>query len=361
MRYTLLDLVRGLAALWVFAFHYPRWDELKQNAPLLWNLMKQGHLGVSLFFVVSGYCLMASARSAVRREEPTRTFMRRRLVRIYPPLWCSMILMVALPWIMSLVSSLKSDNFETPALDYSGLGPAGWMSQASLLQIFSPGYERIVDKFSAVNSVYWTLAIEVQFYAIVGLALSMKRGLLPVLFITTVLGVIAAFIPALYLSGIFLPYWPMFAMGVALYLVSERGWAPPATRTSRMFGIAIFVFGLSAIGLDLFKFHPHAFAALSTAGLYFLRSADDLLTNPAHRLSALPQKALEMLGRVSYSLYLIHAEVMLLVLMVARQFLSQSSLLGMALTISITVALSYPFYLLCERPFITKPAPKAPA
>ena len=60
-------------------------DELREAYPFMNRIFRQGDLGVPLFFVVSGYCMMASARSAVRRDEPVKSYLWRRLMRIFPP------------------------------------------------------------------------------------------------------------------------------------------------------------------------------------------------------------------------------------------------------------------------------------
>ncbi len=54
MKYTLLDPLRGLAALWVFLFHYHYCDTLRQGFPSLCAFFGTGHLGVPMFFVISG-------------------------------------------------------------------------------------------------------------------------------------------------------------------------------------------------------------------------------------------------------------------------------------------------------------------
>jgi peptidoglycan/LPS O-acetylase OafA/YrhL len=61
--------------------------------------------------------------------------------------------------------------------------------------------------------VFWTLAVEVQFYAAVGLALLARRW-----FYLALAGVTAACLPflvneAAYRSGSFVPHWPFFALG----------------------------------------------------------------------------------------------------------------------------------------------------
>ncbi len=350
MRYPLLDVVRGLAALWVFAFHYPRWDELNDWLPFAWQLMKHGELGVPLFFVVSGYCMMASARSAVRHEESTPSYLKRRLVRIYPPFWCSVLVVLALPWTMEAVSAANTGMFQRPLLEYAQLDFTGWLAHLSMLQIFATGFDRIVDKFSALNSVYWTLAIEVQFYLVITVGLLRSRWLLPILALTTVAGLLCAFSPELYLTGLFLPYWPMFAMGIGLYLAFERGWEPKG-RAAILAGVAVVLGVLAVIGLDLADLHAQVFAASATIALWLLRPLDVWFTKELGPLAGRLRALLLVLGAMSYSLYLLHAELMRLVLMFVRQVTTQAGLPGMALTIVVTTALCYPFYLLCERPF----------
>jgi peptidoglycan/LPS O-acetylase OafA/YrhL len=358
LHYRLLDIVRGLAALWVFTYHYPRWDELRENLPVVWNLVEKGYLGVPLFFVVSGYCMMASARSAIRRNESTANYMKRRLSRIYPPFILSILAVLALPWVMALISQLKSGSFEQPNPRYMGFDSLDWLKYFSMAQIFEPGFDQIESKFAAVNAVYWTLALEVQFYLVIGLGLLRRRFLMPVLGVTTLLGIAAAFQPGMYLTGIFLPYWPMFAMGVALFLVFEKGWEPRASRGGVVFGLSVFAAGLGVIGFGLADMHAQAFAGLSTVGLVFLRPIDNWLDKPLKGVLAWFRSGLVGLGKISYSLYLMHAKVMVLVLMFVTQMgIARLSLTGMLITIVATTLATYPFYRLCEVPFILK-APK---
>ena len=43
--------------------------------------------GVPIFFVISGYCISATADSARRKGLPARTYFWRRFRRIFPPYW----------------------------------------------------------------------------------------------------------------------------------------------------------------------------------------------------------------------------------------------------------------------------------
>ena len=91
MRYDSLDLMRGLAALWVFFYHFSLLFPFDQTSSFLHAAFCYGYLGVPMFFVISGYCMAAAARSALRREESVSSFLYRRMRRIYPPFWCSAV------------------------------------------------------------------------------------------------------------------------------------------------------------------------------------------------------------------------------------------------------------------------------
>ena len=78
MRHALIEPLRGVAALWVFCFHYGFSETFQRSWPAFHALLKEGHLGVPMSFVLSGFCIAAGARGSLRRKEPLRRFLRRR-------------------------------------------------------------------------------------------------------------------------------------------------------------------------------------------------------------------------------------------------------------------------------------------
>jgi peptidoglycan/LPS O-acetylase OafA/YrhL len=58
------------------------------------NIMHYGNLGVPMFFVISGYCIAATAQSALERRTPLGTYFWRRFRRIYPPYWIMLGLLI---------------------------------------------------------------------------------------------------------------------------------------------------------------------------------------------------------------------------------------------------------------------------
>jgi peptidoglycan/LPS O-acetylase OafA/YrhL len=99
-RYDSLDVWRGVACAAVLFFHAacgyvptePAAERLQAGrgtaVDLAHVLATKMWVGVPLFFVISGYCIVAAAvASAARRPRPMRAFLSRRCLRIYPPLW----------------------------------------------------------------------------------------------------------------------------------------------------------------------------------------------------------------------------------------------------------------------------------
>jgi peptidoglycan/LPS O-acetylase OafA/YrhL len=81
-RFESLDGLRGIAALAVVVGHVTHIEPL-------------GAAAVLVFFVISGYCVTAAADSAVHAGVGFRTYMWRRVRRIYPPYLLSVAFFVA--------------------------------------------------------------------------------------------------------------------------------------------------------------------------------------------------------------------------------------------------------------------------
>ena len=92
---TILPLtgLRFIAALYVFIFHiHIRWPLTSQ--PQLKNILDQGAVGMSIFFMLSGFVLAYSYADA---RVSTKTYLVNRFARIYPVYLVAAL--VTLPWI----------------------------------------------------------------------------------------------------------------------------------------------------------------------------------------------------------------------------------------------------------------------
>jgi len=135
-----LDHLRGIAALIVFIYHlYHHFFHHWKPNPDAWflGLMVEGHTGVGLFFVLSGFILMLIRMNTNRIDY--RDFMRNRFLRIFP-----LFLVV-----FFVAISIGRDQFRPADLFYllfSNLGQAPTSN-------------------SFITGAAWTISVEFTFYA----------------------------------------------------------------------------------------------------------------------------------------------------------------------------------------------------
>ncbi|MBV8172316.1 MAG: acyltransferase [Candidatus Eremiobacteraeota bacterium] len=152
-RLAVLDGLRGIAIVIVVWFHIWEWTWLNPHVRFfgtdvsLTFISATGFTGVDLFFFISGFVLFYPyARHAFAAAElPTlQHFAYRRFIKIVPSYYLQIALL-------------------TPviAAAYSGAGLA-WQYLAHLTFIFN----WFGSTYGAINGVWWTLAVEVQFYVL---------------------------------------------------------------------------------------------------------------------------------------------------------------------------------------------------
>ncbi len=150
----MVDGLRGLAVLLVLGFHTWLFSWLTPSLRLFGFdvpvafVPRSGYLGVDLFFLISGFCLCfpyARARLEGTRAPGNLAFAERRFMKIVP----SYALALAATALLSLAV------FSRPA-------DLAWALFNHAL-FFNNSYN---DPFGHTNAVFWSLAIEVQFYLI---------------------------------------------------------------------------------------------------------------------------------------------------------------------------------------------------
>jgi peptidoglycan/LPS O-acetylase OafA/YrhL len=367
LRFQLLDPLRGVAALWVFTFHYAFSESFRQSFSWLMPIFRVGYLGVPMFFVISGYCLMASVRTAVNDSESVRSFLYRRALRIYPPFWCSVVVVAALPFAIEALSALKTGTFLRPTADnninfgFLNYEAFDWLRVLTLTQVFAhvPNAANLQYKFTTINAVYWTLAIEFQFYIVMAVAVALRSRAAGWLVAVTAFTLPVWYLGAWTVVGIFVPYWPMFAVGILLYVVLESGVMRPrlGTLTSHTSGVvvtAVLIAAFAAWTIAGRQVSELGFAALFAVGLWFLHSLNESYRVALRNGKAPTRFTLQLirhLGLMSYSLYLLHGRLQFLGHQLCRQLLPPGVALDVA-AIATTCVMCYGFYLYCERPFI---------
>ena len=345
-RLALLDCLRGVAVLAVIALHSGG-HGLRSNdhffAYAIWPVLRHGYLGVQLFFVISGYCIMAAAVSVQSDKTPLRTFIRRRVRRIFPPFWCSLGLVIGLG-LLTVIVAKKTwwSIFPLNALD--------WLWNILLLQ----------GPFNAPDAsmVYWSLSIEVQFYGL--MAIAVVAGRWKAVWLLGLSGLYLSWVwqPWFRIGGTALAYWPEFASGIAAYLaVNWRVWGR---------SLPAVLWGLSAAAILVgWQTSPVVFAADGEFAtpykqLFCLLCGLGVWGGHCFEGSGRPfvcLRPLAWIGTISYSLYLTHEPVATRVFNLAGRLFDLGGLRWVPVAVLASIAqllVGWLFFRYCERPWLNR-------
>lgn len=272
-----IDALRGIAAIAVVLFHYTtRFDQLYGHAGAPLASIPWGHYGVNLFFLISGYVIYMTL-------EKTRTvadFVVSRFSRLYPAFWFSVLLTFL------FVSALGLPGKEVSAEN----AVFNLMMFHGLFQV------------PHVDSVYWTLEVELLFYSLIllafhfGLAQRIHFVVFGLLLLRLVYFVTKLFIgfdlPWILGHLLIIKFIPWFAIGIMIYrLVSNHG-------TSLLDCSAIVASILSLAIMDSILL---SVICLVLSLILFAAATG--------RLSLLRWGVLVRLGEISYPLYLLHENI----------------------------------------------------
>jgi peptidoglycan/LPS O-acetylase OafA/YrhL len=306
-----LDVLRALAILGVFCFHFLSavngvdalpwkdrvWRDFSANQPALlrWGYpLSLGWSGVALFFVLSGFLIhLTSVKAADSGRLSVKGFYQRRFWRIYPPYFMALIVIVA----FQLVVTRR---------------PAG--SLQFVMHLFLVHNLYSVTIFG-INPAFWSLGTEMQFYLLYPLLLLFRRrwGMTGALILTLVVGVASracitalytrtyGFVPAMADTAFATVTWFEWAVGAWL---AERYYSgEPALPLKRWH---VVLMGMAFVGITLFR--PLVIFQFTAASLFFACVLDRYVRSEAP-LSRI-ERAVIPVGLCSYSFYLFHQPVL---------------------------------------------------
>lgn len=289
-RYLELDALRGIAALMVVLFHYTLRREDYDV------VLKLGTTGVDLFFIISGFVIFMS----LQKIESGRQFMANRFARLYPTYWTAVTFTFIL---MTAVNAVYHPHL----LDWQHV----WRYIANLTMF--QFYLGVPD----LDSIYWTLLLEMLFYLFMLLLFKLKllkhiNSIGLILSAATVFSALFFYdMPAVRNIIVYLPvlqFIPLFLMGINFYKIY--------TSYNKGFNKYIIPFLCLIMQILLFKYagrsrhfiHHHEYAAMLT--VYFI-----LFTAFVNGgLGFIVNKITLFLGRISYALYVVHQYVSLSVI-----------------------------------------------
>jgi peptidoglycan/LPS O-acetylase OafA/YrhL len=309
-------LMRGIASFLVCYFHLTNGDsEYLADSSLLKKSGEWGWIGIQIFFVISGFVIPYSMYINNYTIKNIGAFLKKRFVRIEPPYLVSIVMVLLLWYISSLMPFFKGQPFH---LD--------WWNIA--------GHVAYLNAFTGakwLQDVYWTLAIEFQFYILMAISYGLLaskniyyRALFFVLFMSLIS--IKQVLPACIFG-----YAPYF-----------------------MLGIVLFQYYCRVISLAEFWILLLSTVAFSS---YFEGTVLTLIGVATILLIAVVKKVHPVFiffGTISYSLYLVHIPLGGKFVSVATKLISPSghvkeiiSLAG----IGFSIAMAWLYYILIEKRF----------
>jgi peptidoglycan/LPS O-acetylase OafA/YrhL len=327
-RVSEIDLLRLVAALSVVFFHYAFRGYAADGMtvmpyPLLAPVAKYGAFGVELFFMISGFVILMTASAG-----SLRTFLVSRVVRLYPAFWvCCTITFLA--------------TLAIGAPRYT----ATWSQYLVNMTMLS----EFLD-VKSVDGVYWSLFVEMRFYALVSLVLVIGRIRQAQVFLALWLAA-AATLVALdidkFRTLLIVDHAAFFIAGATFYLV----WAQGPTMGRAVLIALSWVLALYQTTHGLPRFGGHYHTVMSgpvVAGLissYFVA----MLLVSLRRTGPVGRRSWLMAGAVTYPLYLLHENIGFMVFNRLYPVLSPHGILW-GTTAAVLLA-AYGVHVLVERPY----------
>lgn len=294
-RFEHIQALRGVAALMVLAAHVKGAElDYGGEGALLPFALYMGVTGVDLFFLISGFVMTHVALEGARGPRASARFLFNRAARIYPVYWAVTLALMVL-YAGKLVLFDEATPFNNPVETF----------------LLLPD-----DEFPLVP-VGWTLVHEMYFYAVFALFVLARR-----VNIVVFLAAWAAIVAAANMAGVvatnpwtrvlFSPLTFEFIGGAVVALALRRGvtaFALPALALGALAVISVSVL-LAA------KLYPGSVADFGQRTLIFGPIFAAILYGAAAleaKNGSRAPKWLTATGDASYSLYLVHVPVFLVV------------------------------------------------
>ncbi|MBO9584155.1 MAG: acyltransferase [Flavobacterium sp.] len=340
-RFSELDGLRGIAALMVFFSHFIGFYYETEKVSYIQNswirIFWDGSAAVTLFFVLSGFVLTLSV---LKSKRTYFEYLIKRIFRIYPAYYFS-IVFCALLLLFYNHNNLKG---------LSVWAQSFWIDHIGFLDVLK--HFALVLPFNTrlINPVIWSLAIEIKMSLFIPLILYFFKGKRSVLFIFF----ITLFIYSLSICSDKFYYLPEFFLGLVTYTkIKEISTYLSAVNNMCIYillVISILFFGNRYI-CPIIPLYSEAlsvhFSGLGSALLIVLTINSDLLKKIFNL------KAVQFLGKISYSFYLLHLPVLLICCSLLYPYLNSLLLCGICALV-ISFFLSYLSYNYIELKMISE-------
>jgi len=284
-----VDALRGVAILMVIVTHVS--PATPDVSGLMSSLCSYGRMGVQLFFVLSAFTLCLTYADRTNDPYSVSKFYIRRYLRIAPMYYFGILFYTSLAIVDGGIESISYTN-------------VGW--HFSLLHGLN------MAAFNNVVPGGWSIGVEFIFYLIFPFVFNLVHGSFRWVVIVLALSIIISlglysyfvFYIKLDINAYSLGYWnfvnqlPVFIVGFLLYIHFSSSNAEPSSIV-----LNVIFFGFTAISLLLYMLKPKfstVFIPIASAISFYA------LAILFSKYSFLANGALRAIGKVSFSMYLIH-------------------------------------------------------
>lgn len=300
-RLHFIDFLRGIAIILVVMIH------ISHFYTQFSNLSQFGYLGVQIFFILSGFVLPLSMNDNQYKIQYFYKFLLKRLIRLEIPYFIALVITI-------LILFLKHEDNK-------------WIS----LFITNLTYSAGVLNMKWASGVFWTLGIEFQFYILLAFLYTTFFNHSNFIFISSFL--ISLIISYSISDGNFLFYWfPFFGLGIILFRYK-------CTK------INIFTFCFLSLLCFIFIFvrygTPYLLISIVAMAFIYINLYIDLNLN---------SNIIVKIGKISYSIYLIHLTIIQLFFYLFNfNGIANSEIMTIITCILSIPFFSYLFYLIFEQ------------
>jgi peptidoglycan/LPS O-acetylase OafA/YrhL len=265
--YPTINLLRGCAALLVCLYHFICYHDLRGNLfspeSMLFKFATLGINGVFIFFVISGFVIPLALYKNNFRLSQLHYFLSKRFIRIEIPYLVSILMILS----VSMLFTIKNNSIFT------------FNFQQFIYHIL---YLIPFSDLEWYNVIYWTLAIEFQFYIAIGL---LYCFLIHDKLIIIIIGILLFGGLNFFLNDhrLVFYYSTIFLQGIILFLIETK-------KITKEIGVAMLAFCVFATSY-IHTIEISIFSLLTVLFIYFLE---------------INNKVTNMFGDISYSLYLTH-------------------------------------------------------
>lgn len=301
-----LDSWRFIAFLSVFLFHsfnttQPEIFESLTFKKII-SIFEYGHLGVDLFFVLSGFLItyLLVSEEEINTKYDILKFWGRRILRIWPLYF--MVIIYAFVLFEPLIKLITSKNS---------------IENANLLYylFFVPNFQLVIEKVYPLNNcltVLWSVGVEEQFYLFWPLLFFIKKIRSYVLALLVLTSIVFRFLN--FEEVMTIKYHTLSVIGVlGLGCILGNYFAKNKIKTesieiNKILNFCIYLFGIFIVIIYPIAFNNQIGVALSTTitGLFFgyLIFEQVFVKNPLFQLGKV--KFFDRWGKYTYGLYCLH-------------------------------------------------------